>query len=240
MKNGKKLSSLRALIHFVAIALLVLASRANAEDWQYMGEVYALAADVSATSAQGKAVGADFDDILDNLEFAFFGKFAANRDKLTLMANVLYVDVEASQRNGTASAELALENIVSTAGAGWLVFDNNTTTLNVLGGVRYLSMDVDLQLNPDSINIGDRVRNWGAVLGFQGKAQLAERWYLTYYADVGAGDSDLTWQAIAGINYQFTSLDVVLGYQHVAWEFDGDLLEDLEMAGPAIGMKFHF
>lgn len=250
--NHKRLKVSRlntpAVILFLAATSVLAASAAHAKDWEYSAELYALAADVKATSSLGQAVNADFDDILDNLEFAIFGSFSAKQDKLTLFANLFYVDVEAKE-NKTAgpvslSAEVGLENFVSTLGAGWAVFDNGGTTLNVLGGVRYLAMDTSIQLTIDPPGVqpqrSESESNWDGVVGVQGRTALADRWYLTYYADVGTGDSDLTWQAIAGINYQFEAVDVVLGYQYLKWEFDGQALDDLEMAGPALGVKFHF
>ena len=104
-------------------------------------------------------------------------------------------------------------------------------------------MDTDIKLTLDplgSVKESESASNWDGVVGIRGKTELSDRWYLTYYADVGAGESDLTWQAIAGINYRFEALDVVLGYQHLKWEFDDQLLEDLEMYGPALGVKFFF
>jgi hypothetical protein len=33
--------------------------------------------------------------------------------------------------------------------------------------------------------------------------KLSSAWFVPYYLDVGAGDSYLTWQALAGIGYKF-------------------------------------
>ena len=41
-----------------------------ASDWEYGVELYALAADVKATSQEGEDISADFEDIVDDLEFA--------------------------------------------------------------------------------------------------------------------------------------------------------------------------
>ena len=231
----------------VATGLLIGAVPGMASDWEYGVELYALAADVKATSATGEDISADFDDILDDLEFAMFGSFAAQRDKLTLFVNLFYVDTESREREaqGPIKAELkvGLTNLVSTLGAGWQIADTGSTQIDIVGGARYLSMDTDIKLTLDplgSVKESESASNWDGVVGIRGKTELSDRWYLTYYADVGAGESDLTWQAIAGINYRFEALDVVLGYQHLKWEFDDQLLDDLEMSGPALGVKFFF
>lgn len=66
-------------------------------------------------------------------------------------------------------------------------------------------------------------------------------WYLSFYADVGAGDSKLTWQAWPGVGYRFENVDAVAGYRHLAWETDdGDTFEDINFSGPMLGVKFRF
>lgn len=231
----------------VATGLLIGAVPGMASDWEYGVELYALAAGVNATSGTGEDISADFDDILDELEFAIFGSFAAKRDKLTLFANLFYVDTESREREvlGPIEAELkvGLTNLVSTFGAGWEIADTGSTQIDVVGAARYLSMDTDIKLTLDplgSVKDSESGSNWDGVVGIRGRTELSDRWYLTYYADVGAGDSDLTWQASAGINYRFEALDVTLGYQHLKWEFDDQLVDELEMSGPALGVKFFF
>ena len=157
------------------------------------------------------------------------------------------MDTESREREtlGPIKAELSvgLENIVSTFGAGWEIVDTGSTQIEVVGAARYLAMDVDIKFHLEPVSEekeSDSASNWDGVVGLRGRTDLSDRWYLTYYADVGAGDSDLTWQASAGINYRFQALDVTLGYQHLEWEFDDQLLDDLEMSGPALGVKFFF
>ena len=66
--------------------------------------------------------------------------------------------------------------------------------------------------------IGERVSDkvsesghvWDGVVGLRGATDLNERWYITYYADVGTGDSDLTWQGLAAVNYRFSKVDAVV------------------------------
>jgi hypothetical protein len=230
-----------------SLVLALCAAPALGSEWEYGVELYALAADVEATSSAGQDISAGFDDILDDLEFAVFGSFAAKRDKLTLFANLFYVDTESRERQtlGPIKAELTADvtNMVSTVGAGWDLIDSGNTTLSVVGGARYLSMDTDLKLRLQplgTVKESESGSNWDGVVGIRGKTGLSDRWYLTYYVDVGAGESDLTWQASVGINYRFEALDVTLGYQHLEWEFDDQLLDDLEISGPALGVKFFF
>ena len=70
---------------------------------------------------------------------------------------------------------------------------------------------------------------------------LDKNWYLPYYADVGTGGSQSTWQALAGVGYQFKWGDVLLAYRYLDYNFDSDfLLDDINMSGPALGARFRF
>ncbi len=75
----------------------------------------------------------------------------------------------------------------------------------------------------------------------RGVINLNEQWYVPYYADIGTGDSDLTWQALAGIGYRFSWGDIKLVYRYLSYDMDDDkLLKDLDLSGPALGVVFRF
>ena len=79
------------------------------------------------------------------------------------------------------------------------------------------------------------------IVGVRGAIKLSEHWYLPYYADIGTGQSDLTWQLLGGVGYRFGWGDIKLVYRHLAYEMDGDKhLEDLTVSGPLLGVGFRF
>ena len=65
---------------------------------------------------------------------------------------------------------------------------------------------------------------------------------MPYYVDVGAGDSDLTWQATAGIGFRAGSVwDLNLVYRHLEWDFDSaGLIDDINFSGPTFGVIFRW
>ena len=70
---------------------------------------------------------------------------------------------------------------------------------------------------------------------------LGDRWFLPYYADVGGGGSDFTWQASAGIAFKAARwADIALVYRYLAWDIGGDVIEDIDFSGPALGVVFRF
>ena len=98
---------------------------------------------------------------------------------------------------------------------------------------------LDLDLDLGSLGVDESSSVWDAIAGLRGTYNLAEKWYLTGYVDVGGGGSDLTWQALGGVGYKFSKVDVVLAYRYLSYEFDDEeALDDLSLHGPFVGFKF--
>jgi hypothetical protein len=117
------------------------------------------------------------------------------------------------------------------------------TRLDLLAGARYFNLDVDLEADVGGRKVKDSDSEdvLDGIIGAQVLIDLSERWYLSCYGDVGAGDSKLTWQAWPGIGYRLEKVDVVAGYRHLEWETDdGDTIDDLNFSGPMLGVQFRF
>ncbi|MCK4839417.1 MAG: hypothetical protein KAS94_11495 [Desulfobulbaceae bacterium] len=73
------------------------------------------------------------------------------------------------------------------------------------------------------------------------KQNINDKWYLRYYLDIGAGDSDKTWQAVAGVGYRLERWDLSLAYRHIEWEFKSDRkIDNLNFNGPGFLAQYHF
>lgn len=237
---------LRLLIAIIGFSSFGTALPVYSSDIEYSAELYALGADVSITGDDFSQT-ADFDDILDNLELGFFGSFAAKGERLGFIGNILYVGVEAqkSMDNADTSASLKAEvsALVLSAAMGWEFYESPVSNINGVLGVRWLNLDTDFDLTVDSFgeaSSGESEDIWNAVIGIQGKSYLSKRWYINYYADIGAGDSGYTWQATTSLGYQFSNLDVILGYQYLEWALEDTLIKELTVSGPAIGIRFNW
>ena len=80
-----------------------------------------------------------------------------------------------------------------------------------------------------------------AIVGLKGRATFgAERsWYIPYHIDMGAGDSDFTWQAMTGLGYSFGSIDVAGVWRYLDYDL-GAPLESISFNGPALAVTFRF
>ena len=58
---------------------------------------------------------------------------------------------------------------------------------------------------------------------------------------MGGGESKLTWQAIAGVGYQFGWGSLVANWRYLDYDFkSGSKVENLDFNGIALGASFKF
>ena len=236
----------------VAVSIGLIGSSAQAQsDWDWGAEIYLWGADIGGETATGSDVDIGFDTLIDNLDMGFMGAIAAHNGPWTIFADLIYLNVGDSTdgtvnvSSGPTQAELdvKLKGVISTAGAAYKISETETASLNVLGGVRYLWLETDVDLTVGGMpgEVSEKDTSWDAVVGLRGDVDLSKNWYLTYYADIGAGQSDLTWQLLAAVNYRFNNFDVVLGYRYLDWEFDDfGSFDNLNISGPFLGAKIQF
>ena len=119
--------------------------------------------------------------------------------------------------------------------------------LDALAGARYfdLQLDFDLGLNagrlPPFVERSPSVSVLDAVVGVKGHVDLNGQWYVPYYLDLGTGQSNFTWQALAGVGYRFHWGDVSLTYRHIDWRFGSNKkIDNFNLSGPMLAATFHF
>ncbi|MBW1789784.1 MAG: hypothetical protein JRK53_24735, partial [Deltaproteobacteria bacterium] len=174
----------------------------QADDWQFAIELYLWGASIGGRSASGSDIDIQLDDISDSLEFAFMGAAGVRKGKWSLAADVMYLNAETSAAIAPGlNANVELTNWIITPVVGYNLVDTRKSRLDILGGARFLYMKADLRVDALGARAEDSGSNWDAIIGARGAVDLTEKWHLFGYLDIGAGDSDLTWQAMAGIGY---------------------------------------
>jgi len=140
-----------------------------------------------------------------------------------------------------SNLDVEMEAWIVTAAGGYTLVDTGKYSMDLLGGARYPSVELPLkfQVNQVERKTTPSADLLDGIVGVRGRVGLAEKWYLNYYADGGTGDSTSTWQALAGVNYQFGNFDASFGYRYLTWNNDGDI-EDLTIKGPYAGLRFMF
>ena len=87
-----------------------------------------------------------------------------------------------------------------------------TNHVDAIAGGRYLWLDADVRVDRGLVGISGDRSALDAVVGLRGEVNLNDQFYLTYYADVGGGQSNSTWQALAWVNFLDCVFDLVGGY----------------------------
>jgi len=201
---------------------------------------------------------------LDNLNMVLMLAGEARRDQWSVRTDVIYLDlgneraavksisgpggeIEIPVNAGTSSSFEALE---VQATLGYWVVDEPGVSVELFGGVRYfdISFELDwefdgpLDLLPQSGSVEQSTKPLDAIVGTNARFALGNgKWFVPLHADVGAGDSSLTWQLTAGVGYSFSWGDLLFVYRHLELEHDPvDVVESMALSGPAIGASFRF
>ncbi len=193
--------------------------------------------------------------IIDKIDTVLMGSYEARKDKWSFLADAIYLKMSDSQnvswdvplvnRTVTAGSEQELTEWLVSAYGGYNVLETGSSSLDIIAGLRYLSLELDIavfsNLLNNTPNISPSVEFYDGVIGMRGHVDLSENWYVPYMFDIGAGDSDLTWQGKASIGYRFDWGDVLATYRYVHYEKDDSrLIKDFDIYGPKIGLVFHF
>lgn len=125
---------------------------------------------------------------------------------------------------------------------------------DILFGGRYLWLKGNLNWNFSATgNDGFQIDTSGhlaqndhvtdAVIGLRGRINLGDGgWFAPYYFDAGAGSSNSTWQAAAGVGYGFDWGALGLLWRHVSYSKTDDnaLIRRISFDGPAFAVNFHW
>lgn len=230
----------------------VKAAGGQSEDgWQFMAEAYLWYASMEGESNTDGEIQIDNNDLVDNLDFGFMATVGAQKDKWFFGVDTIYLDVSDNMSNTIGgvgvNGKVELSGWIVTPLVGYEMYRADKTNFNIVGGARYLYLSTDLTLGnsdpsstPFLYSVSDSGNNWDAVIGLKGDYFISDNWFVPYYLDIGAGNSQFTWQAMAGLGYRFGICDVLVAYRYLEWNFDDAVLDNLNVSGVAAGVRFFF
>jgi hypothetical protein len=271
MLNRKTLMAAALAVPMAMLAVPAQAQGADPWRFQASAYVYLPTISGSTTFPQngaGSGVSVDADTILDNLKFTFMGSFEARRGPWGLFTDAVYMDVGDAKSDyrqftvggvplpvgANTSVDYDLKGWVWTLGGTWAVSANPAATLDLLAGARLLDIEQRLGWNitgnVGAIPLPERsgestvgLSNWDAIVGLKGRLALGSdgKWFAPYYADIGTGNSDLTWQVMGGIGYSFKWGDVVAAWRYLDYDMkSSSTVQSLNFNGPAISAVFRW
>ncbi|MBI5040591.1 MAG: hypothetical protein HZB57_05150 [Gammaproteobacteria bacterium] len=236
----------------------------ESDAWQYEVTPYFLAAGMEGTvGVRGVTSDVDvsFNDIMDSFDQGFMGFFSARKGPWSYSLEAVYMKLEDA---GSKSVTGPFGN-VSVSGAlqvtskmyiyqgtvGYRVLDG-TTTVDAIGALRYTKleadMDVTITTTPAIVfpggtrSAGGSVSWTDAVVGAVVHHPVSDNVSLLGYVDVGGGGSDLTYQLIAGANWEFNKgYTAKVGYRYLDWDYEEDgTVWDIAASGPYLGLGIAF
>jgi hypothetical protein len=209
---------------------------------------------------------------LNKLNAALMLTGDARKGNLSFFSDFIYLDISGSDSHvkavdfggsqvGTsldAGSQTSIKGTVLTFGGGYTFVRTPDASLDVIGGLRYLGVDVSTDWHLSATVVGpppasqtfpltgtvtERADLWDAIVGIRGRINLGEdgKWSVPCYLDAGTGSSTLTWQGVAGLAYTYGWGDVSLSYRHLYYGQKSDqLIQSLALSGPLLGATFRF
>jgi hypothetical protein len=262
------LSSLMVVGLVLILCASASASEKGPDDWNFTFLLFGWLPSVDASATfknipppSGGASGSttmDASELIDKLNFVFMGTFEAKKGKWGAFTDVLYLDlsdegtVNVSPAGGpglTVNADNDLKGIVWMIAGEYAAVQNPSVQLDLVAGARYYSIKPEMNLKIDGPlppeipdrNVSKRVDAWDGIVGIKGSFALGKGWFVPYYADIGTGESKLTWQMLGGVGYRYEWFSISGVYRHLEYDLDKDDVDlDLSFSGPAVVLGFHF
>jgi hypothetical protein len=213
----------------------------------------------------------DVGEVLDALDFVFMGQLEVRGDRWGGFADYVYVDFSDSRSrvrsfsisdpagvvrvpaSADLSADLGLDGSALTLAGTYTLIERERFELLSVAGARRLRIDANVDWTaagtigslPPLARAGSAAaepRYMDAIVGVRGRATLSQTgWYVPYYVDVGAGDSDRTWQTAVGIGYRLSAGEVTFVHRRLEYEFAPDSpLVELGFSGFALGFSWRW
>lgn len=264
INTEKKRNTFRFITHFLmkkslllmVAAWLVLgasplsAQEESSDEVEFGFEAYLWAASIKQTTATGDRVVITFGDVVKNLDMVAMIRGSAQKDRFFGAADVIYLGISDSQRRKgeflgqpvTGKIEVGIKSWILNLVGGYELIDSGKNKFGITAGARYLDLKLDTTRRLEDLKRKEsRSGNvWDAVIGFRGRHDYPDGHYFNYYADVGGGQSKLTWQAMANFAYDYKKFTGLIGYRYLKWNLKNDApaVDDMTVHGPYLGIKW--
>jgi hypothetical protein len=251
--NNRKLPTLLCLLVSATLFICAAPLQADESGWDYTGSIYIWGTSITITTTAGQEGELPFYQILDDLKMVMMGDFTARKDKWSVSSDLIYMDIKQGRErdfttprrgNGTLKGSIQMKSWIVTSTVGYAFYDNEKARVEVIGGVRYLWLKAGLKINEDGTPVFDEAAAnsfWDGVIGMRAEVNLNENWYVPAYFDIGAGNSDGTWQALGGIGYRWKRYQTSLVYRYLDYDFDDIPTQSgLQVKGPLLSFSFNF
>lgn len=223
-----------------------------AEDWRWSITPYlwgsSIATDVRFPAGQEVGGELDFDDLLDKLDIAAQAHVEGHREKWGFFVDATYLSTSDEGARGPIAAETDVDTGLYEI-AGVYTPGGADGRFSAFVGARMMDISLDMTFTGAGPVGSVERRSTDAnltdfMVGGRYVLPLNESWFLNLRGDVGSGDSESSWNAVAMVGWRFTAdrgNAVLLGWRHMEIEIESNGVQtDLTMDGPFAGVMFGF
>lgn len=223
----------------------------HAAGWQFQIAPYLWASGVKGTvGVLGRTADVDisFREILENLDFALMLPAELRKGRWGIAGELIYLKLSKSAavpRLPSISVEFEESELLLELSPRYRVLEGRVWALDALAGVRFMSLDPTLIIEPD-LEFGKR-RSWAdPIVGARVIADLSSHWLVQIRADMGGFGigSEFTWQGVLLGRYSISDrVGVAAGYRYLDVDYenaDDEFLYDVAMRGPVLGVVLTF
>ena len=247
MNSSKTKHIIRPLIFILMIMFSSYQFAQAEEQWQFIVTPVLWNASVSASlsddnSGGDQPINPDYRFFtLDNLDDYLALRFEARHSKFSILFDSLRARYSDQTERNIVNLRLATELGFAELVAAYRLSDRYS--LELLGGVRYSFLDVDMQfLNRPETN---RSFSWtDPVIGLRYSHPLTDNWQLWLRGDIGGFDvsTQRMINTTADLQYLFNdTFSFTVGYRYLQIDFkEDDFLYDVNLKGVYLGVGIHF
>ncbi|CAI8708306.1 Outer membrane protein [Pseudomonas chlororaphis] len=234
-------------------SLPIVAMAADDDSWQFNGGPYLWGAGIRGhvghRSTGTQFIKSDFSDIARTVDMSVMLMGEARRGPYSVLADLMYIDTDTRNRlpEGAPASKLEVESKTASGflGGGYTVLGDDNHRLDVAGGVRvwYSSTAITLHGGPAGGLSGSDKATWAdAMVGLRGHYAVNDRFWLSSWGMVGAGQSREDWDLAALAGWEFLpGFSAVAGYRAMGVNYRHDgFVYDIVQKGPLLGISGRF
>ncbi len=249
----------RVLATVLTISTLLFGSNSRAESnedfnsWQNtLAPLYLWGVSMSGDMTSGPIsapLDIKFSDAVSDLEGIFTLHYEGAKGNWGVIADYSYLNLGPSAAiPGTPVVlNVDMKNTIAEVAALYRFGADNPWQL--LGGYRSYKLDVTIAGLPplapvSQITIEETINDF--FVGGRFRQNINDKWSFLGRADVGAGDSDLVWNAALAFDYRFTKLlSGFVGWKVLDYDVDrgsgaNTFKYDMRHSGPLLALAFHW
>lgn len=221
----------------------------TSKNWEFsLAPMYLWAVSINGNqTVKGNKVDLDvpFSDIFDNLNGALTFHFeGVYKQRWGFLTDLNYIVLNPEDSTPLGNIKVDFTEILFEL-AGFYRITKGAHTIDGLGGLRYTSMDVDLNL-PGPLPDVDGSKDWiDPFIGLRWQWNFAENWATKLRGDIGGFGvgSDLTWNLVGLVDFKpWEHVSLFGGYRVLYQDYssgsgDNKFAYDATMHGPILGLN---